>query len=191
MELTIDISPISSLSDEDLLKLCAANKELRIERTSQGELVIMSPSYPFTGRRNSIILHRVFSWNEQSGLGEVFDSSSGFTLPNNAMRAPDAAWIAKDRWNALPEEDLYAFSHICPDFVVELMSETDRLEPAKEKMEEWIANGCHLGWLIDPKREQAHIYRADGTYSLVEGFDNNLSGENVLPQFELYLQELL
>ena len=188
--LTLDMTSIGPLTDNQLFRLCLSNKELRIERTSKGELVIMSPTGLPTSRCNSIIISRLFIWNETSGLGQVFESNAGFSLKNGAMRAPDAAWLPHAALNALSEEQLTGFPLICPDFVVELMSASDRLSAAQSKMEEWMVNGCRLSWLVDPETENVYIYRADGTRDVLHGFDNVISGEDVLPGFELRLSEL-
>jgi Uma2 family endonuclease len=188
--LTLDLSGIAAITDDELFILCQGNRDVRIERASTGELLLMAPTGGVTSSRNHEINRQLGNWNKEAKSGVAFDSSGGFILPNNAMRAPDAAWIAITRWNSLTVQQQRRFPPLCPDFVVELLSETDRLETAQEKMEEWIANGCRLAWLIDPGSEQVHIYRAHGEVGSVEGFDNTVSGEDVLPGFELELREL-
>ena len=188
--LVVRASGVFSLSDDELLRLCAANGDLRIERDADGNLIFMSPSGSFTSSRNSRIVIELGKWNDETGLGIVFDSNGGFSLPNGAMRAPDAAWIPRERWQQFSREEQEKFLPLCPDFVVELCSPTDRRAAAREKMEEWMANGCRLGWLIDPATETAEIYRADGHHERIETFDATLSGEDVLPGFELDLRRL-
>ncbi|MGI9174546.1 MAG: Uma2 family endonuclease [Rhodothermales bacterium] len=177
---------VLNLSDEELFRLCAANPELFIERTSHGELIFMAPAGGTSSNRNSLLNRRLGNWNEETGLGVVFDSSGGFILPNGAMRAPDAAWIPKAKWEALSPEQREQFPPLCPDFVIELRSRTDRLRDLQGKMAEYVASGCRLGWLIDPYERQAHIYRPQQDVE-VAGFDGALSGEDVLPGFTLDL----
>jgi Uma2 family endonuclease len=188
--LILDISEIGGLSDEQLFRLCAANRDIRIERTGNGELVLMPPTGGETGWRNSYINAEVHNWNRQSRSGKTFDSSTGFYLPNGAMRSADVAWVRMERWTALSPQQRRQFPPLCPDFVVELMSASDRLQPLQEKMQEWIANGCQLAWLIDPVNETVYIYRASGAFNTVASFDATISGEDVLPGFELELKEL-
>ena len=188
--LTLNLNGIAELNDDELFRLCQSNRALHIERNPAGELVFMSPTSGRTSRRNSRIVSRLDSWNERTGLGVVCDSSGGFSLPNGAIRAPDAAWIRRERWEHLTDEELDSFLPLCPDFVVELMSKSDRLIPLQEKMEEWMENGCRLGWLIDPEREEVHIYRQNGQRETIRGFDQILSGEEILPEFVLQLVEL-
>jgi Uma2 family endonuclease len=188
--LTLDISEIGGLTDAQLFRLCASNKDVRIERTSTGELVLMSPTGGETGWRNSYINAEIHNWNKQSRSGKTFDSSTGFYLPNKAMRSADVAWLKMERWKGLTPQQRRKFPPLCPDFVVELMSDSDRLQPLQDKMNEWMENGCQLGWLIDPSNEMVYIYRADGTTATISSFDEIISGEDVLPGFEMELAEL-
>jgi Uma2 family endonuclease len=149
--LTLDVSALAPLTDEALYRLCASNRELRIERTREGELILMPPAGGESSRRNGLIVAALAGWNQPHGTGVVFDSSGGFLLPSRAMRSPDAAWVARERWKRLSAEERRRFPPLCPDVVVEPMSETDRLHPLQAKMEEWIENGCRLAWLIDPE----------------------------------------
>lgn len=187
--LTLDFSRVLSLSDDVFFRLCESNPNLRIERNAEGELEIMSPSGGRTGNRNIQIVTDLEIWNRQTASGYVFDSSTGFKLPDSAVRAPDAAWVAADRWDGLSEEEKERFPPLCPDFVVELRSPSDWLGKVEQKMDEWIANGCRLAWLIDPARAEATVYRPDGRAETVP-FDAVLSGEDVLPGFELSLDKL-
>ena len=150
----------------------------------------MPPTGINTSGKNFSIGGELYIWNKQTNAGKAFDSNGGFTLPNNAVRSPDAAWISWERYNQLSERDKEGFAPVCPDFVIELRSRTDRLKESKEKMEEWIANGCRLAWLIDPTEEKAYIYRPDREVEMVTSFDARLSGEEVLPNFELDLSIL-
>jgi Uma2 family endonuclease len=178
------------LTDEQFFQMCQKNRDYRFERTPSGELLIMPPTGSDTGRRNVKITTQLDIWNSESNLGEVFDSSSGFTLPNGAERSPDASWVKIERWNALTPEQQEKFAPICPDFVIELRSRTDSLKELQEKMQEYIENGAQLGWLIDRKNKRVEIYRPGKD---VEILDNpaSLSGENVLPGFVLNLQPIM
>ncbi|MFW9260158.1 Uma2 family endonuclease [Nostoc sp. CALU 546] len=178
------------LTDEQFFQMCQKNRDYRFERTASGEILIMPPTGSDTGRRNVKISTQLDIWNSESNLGEVFDSSTGFTLPNGAERSPDASWVKIERWNALTPEQQEKFAPICPDFVVELRSRTDSLKELQEKMQEYIENGAQLGWLIDRKNKRVEIYRPGKD---VEVLDNPaiLSGENVLPGFVLNLQQIM
>ena len=178
------------LTDEQFFQMCQKNRDYRFERTASGELLIMPPTGSDTGRRNVKITTQLDIWNSETNLGEVFDSSTGFTLPNGAERSPDASWVKIERWNALTPEQQEKFAPICPDFVVELRSRTDSLKELQEKMQEYIENGAQLGWLIDRKNKRVEIYRPGKD---VEILDNpvSLSGENVLPGFVLHLEQIM
>lgn len=188
--ITMKVSGLLNLTDDALMQLALLNKDLQLEKNCHGELIIMTPTGGGTGFKNMRISARLFSWYEQSKLGIVFDSSTGFKLPNGAVRSADAAWVSDERWTALTIEEQEQFPPLCPDFIIELMSKTDRLQPAQEKMAEWMANGCRLGWLIDRKDEQIYIYRADGSTGVLPSFEGVASGEDILPGFELDLREL-
>ncbi len=187
--LTFNLNPILALSDAQFYELCAKNPELKIERTATGELVIMPPTGGETGKRNADINLELALWNRQSGLGVVFDSSTGFKLPNGANRSPDAAWIPKARWDALSSEQRQRFLPLCPDFVIELLSPSDIWEDLQAKMAEYKANGTRLGWLIDPETQRVAIYRSAQAVEVLEQ-PTTLSGESVLPNFSLTLETL-
>ncbi|MCC5656178.1 Uma2 family endonuclease [Nostoc sp. XA010] len=178
------------LTDDQFFQMCQKNRDYRFERTASGEILIMSPTGSDTGRRNVKITTQLDIWNSESNLGEVFDSSTDFTLTNGAERSPDASWVKIERWNALTSEQQEKFAPICPDFVVELRSRTDSLKELQEKMQEYIENGAQLGWLIDRKNKRVEIYHPGKD---VEILDNpaSLSGENVLPGFVLHLQQIM
>ncbi|MGB3589561.1 MAG: Uma2 family endonuclease [Tunicatimonas sp.] len=169
-------------TDDEFYAFCQENRDLRFERNTYGEIIIMSPTGGLTGKKNSSITSRLWIWNDENGLGEVFNSSTGFLLANGAMRSPDAAWIAKSRWDALSYDEQEKFPPLCPDFIVELISPSDTLKESQEKMDEWMANGCRMGWLIFPKEEKAWIYH-DNKVEPTIGFDQTLSGKTVLPGF--------
>lgn len=178
------------LSDDQFFQMCQKNGDYRFERTASGEILIMPPTGSDTGRRNVKITTQLEIWNSQSNLGEVFDSSTGFILPNGAERSPDASWVKAERWNALTPEQQEKFAPICPDFVLELRSPSDSLKDLQEKMQEYIDNGAQLGWLIDRKNKRVEIYRPGKD---VEILDNppSLSGEHILPGFVLRLQQIM
>jgi len=178
------------LTDEQFFQLCQNNRDLRFERTAKGELVIMPPTGSDTGRRCIKIAAQLENWSSQNNLGIAFDSSTGFKLPNGADRSPDASWVKRERWEALTPEQQETFAPLCPDFVVELRSPSDSLEKVREKMKEYMDNGAHLGWLINPKNQQVEIYRPNQDVEIVQ-FPTTLSGENVLPGFVLSLEQIM
>lgn len=177
------------MSDYDFYEFCRLNPDLRIELTSEGDLVIMPPTGGETGRINFRLTALFGAWVEGDGTGIGFDSSTGFTLPNGAKRSPDAAWVKRSRWEALTEEERAEFPPLCPDFVIELRSRWDALDTLKEKMEEYRANGAQLGWLIDPLEKAVYVYRPSEE---VRHLDNpeTVSGDPVLPGFVLDVQRL-
>jgi Uma2 family endonuclease len=170
--------------------LAAANRELTLERTATGELIVNPPAGSESGRRNAKITTQLGIWSEANeALGEAFDSSAGFELPNGANRSPDAAWVRRDRWEALTPAQREGFAPLCPDFVVELKSPTDNLKPLQAKMQEYMENGAQLGWLIDPKTQRVEIYRPGQTVEILEN-PRTISGETVLPGFTLALNRI-
>ncbi|WP_250125823.1 Uma2 family endonuclease [Chroococcidiopsis sp. CCMEE 29] len=188
--LILNLPPILKLTDEQFEQLAAANRDLRLELTALGELVIMPPTGGNTGKRNIDLSFQLQAWNRQNQLGVAFDSSTGFRLPNGAERSPDASWVRQARWDALTPEQQDTFPPLCPDFAVELRSRTDSLEELRAKMREYLDNGLQLGWLIDPKTRQVEIYRSDRAIEVLQS-PPTLSGEDVLPGFVLDLQLIL
>jgi Uma2 family endonuclease len=179
---------ISNLSDDQFFQFCAANRKLRIERTAEGKIIIMSPTSGETGRRNAEMNRQLGNWAKQDGTGVVFDSNTEFRLPNGANRSPDASWVLKSRWEAIPESEREKFPPIGPDFVIELLPSSDNLEETKLKMQEYIANGARLGWLIDPKNKRVWAYTGAGVEVLDQ--PKAVSGEALLPGFALDLTEI-
>lgn len=171
--------------------LAAENGDFRMERTARGDLELLVPAGSEGGRRNSELGYQLAHWarHEGRGLGVVFDPSGGFTLPNGAVRSPDAAWVAAARWEALTPVQRRAFAPLCPDFVVELRSDTDRPSTLRKKMREYRDHGARLGWLIDPLRRVVEIYRTGRAVEILNN-PSSLSGEEVLPGFVLELREL-
>lgn len=159
LTLTLCLPP--RLSERRFVQICQANPELHLERTATGELIVMSPTGSETGFRNTQLTGQLWWWNEQQGLGEVFDSSTGFRLPNGADRSPDASWVSKERWRALTSAQRRRFAPLCPDFVAELRSPSDDLAPLQAKMREYVANDARLGWLIDTGMQRVEIYRPE------------------------------
>ncbi len=158
--LVIHLDPLKhALTDDEFFEFCQRNRDLRIEMTKEGEMIIMLPAGGEGGNRSFNLTGAFATWVKADGTGIGFDSSIGFALPKGAQRSPDLAWIRRERWEAIPKEQRKKFPPICPDFVVELRSETDDLKTLKEKMEEYLANGARLGWLIDPLGKKVHIYR--------------------------------
>jgi Uma2 family endonuclease len=181
---------IPRLTPAGFIELCQSNPILDLELSATGEVIIMPPAFSWTGRQNASIVAQLWNWNDRESLGVVFDSSTGFTLPNGAVRSPDAAWIRRDRWNVLsPTQQQMEFAPLAPDFAIELRSNSDRLEKLQEKMQEHTANGVQLGWLIDPQEHRVEIYRPDRP---PEGLQEpvRLAGTGVLPGFTLDLTKV-
>jgi Uma2 family endonuclease len=185
--LTLNLPKALRLTDEEFEQLAAANRDLRLERTPTGELIVMPPSGGESSKRNADLTTDLNIWNRQTKLGVVFDSSGGFSLPKGGDRSPDASWVKLERWNALTSEERKRFPPICPDFVIELRSENDNLRELQEKMKEYLANGIRLGWLIDPKTQKVEITRPNQKVEVLQS-PTILSGEDVLPGFVLDLQ---
>ncbi|RCR65754.1 Uma2 family endonuclease [Larkinella punicea] len=178
------------MTDDEFFYYCQENPDHKFERAADGTIIVMGQTGGETGKRNSELIIDLGIWNRSTKLGFVFDSSTGFILPNGAVRSPDAAWVAAERWNALSSDERKKFPPLCPEFLVELMSESDVLRMAEDKMREYIDNGCRLAWLIDPKTETVRIYRSDGSVQVIQGFDNTLLGEDILPGFAFTLSLL-
>ncbi|MDJ0903326.1 MAG: Uma2 family endonuclease [Xenococcus sp. MO_188.B8] len=186
---TINLDSVIKLDEDQFYELCQANPDVKFERNAQGELIIMSPTGGLTGKYNSDINTDLNLWNRQKKLGIVFDSSTGFKLPNGADRSPDAAWIPLERWNQLSLKQQEKFVPLCPDFVIELRSSSDRLKTLQDKMNEYRNNGTLLGWLINRKDKQVEIYR-QGQLKEVLNQPSYLSGEDILPDFVLNLESI-
>ena len=187
--LLLNLRPLIDLTDEQFEQLAAANQELRLERAATGELIIMPPTGGETGERNLDLAGQLWLWNRQTNLGVVFDSSTGFRLPNGATRSPDVAWVEITRWQTLSPQQRKKFPPLCPDFVIELCSETDDLLDIQNKMQEYLDNGLRLGWLIDPRTQVVEIYRPDRPVQKLQT-PSTLSGEAVLSKFILSLEKI-
>lgn len=183
--LTLNLNAVH-LTDDQFYQLCQNNRELKFERTAKGALIIMSPVGGESGNREADLIIDLGIWNRQTGLGFTFSSSTIFKLPNGADRSPDAAWIRRERWEALTSQQRRKFPPIAPDFVIELRSATDDLVSLRDKMGEYLDAGVRLGWLINPQAQQVEIYRL-GQQVEVRNLPTELSGEEVLPGFTLSL----
>lgn len=184
---TVNLNSIIKLTDDQFYQLCRDNPDVKFERNGNGEIIIMSPTGGETGKYNIEIAADFVIWNRQTQLGVCFDSSTCFKLPNGADRSPDVSWIKQERWDTLTPEQKEKFPPIAPDFVLEIMSPTDTLKKAQEKMQEYMENGIKLGWLIDPKTRRVEIYRPGQAVEVLQS-PIELSGEDILPGFILNLE---
>lgn len=187
--LRVDLSLNFALTDEQFQLVCQQNQDLQFERTPTGELVIMRATGSETGRKNMTISAQLWLWNQSKGLGVVFDSSTAFTLPNKAIRSPDASWIKQERWDSLSLAEKSKFARICPDFVIELCSPTDQPERLRDKMKEYVENGVKLGWLIFPNSQMVEVYKPLESVQYLQQLPR-VSGEDILPDFVLDLTEV-
>ena len=177
------------MTDEELMRFCAVNDDLRVEREPNGEILVMTPANIKTSSMNSRINRLLDEWAEADGRGIVSGPDGGYTLPDGSMRAPDAAWVANRRWQALSKDDQGRFAPICPDFVIELRSPSDNLPDLLSKMQQWIANGVEVGWLIDPKEKAVTIYRP-GEQPEVLAQPTSVQGTGPIAGFELVLARI-
>jgi Uma2 family endonuclease len=190
MEYQIAIKMGDYMTDDEFFRFCQMNDNLAFERNADGQIIVMPPTTSKTGIANLMIGSKIYHWNEDTQLGYAFDSSTGFKLPNGATRSPDVSWVRKDRWQQLTPEQQESFAPLCPDFVVEIRSKSDDLKSLQDKMEEYMANGCSLGWLIDLKNQHVYAYRSGKPTEKIDNFDQILSGENVLTNFSFDLKKL-
>ncbi|MEL7224399.1 MAG: Uma2 family endonuclease [Cyanobacteria bacterium J06576_12] len=189
MTLTLEMKSANlRLGDAEFYRLCEANRDLRLELTAEGNLIIMPPTGWDTGLRNSSLNRVVGNWAEKNDTGITFDSSTGFKLPNGATRSPDVAWVLKSRIEAI-NPDPNKFLPLCPDFAIELRFASDSLSDTQDKMQEYLDNGLQLGWLIDPKRRKVEIYKPNSSVETVD-FSTHLSGEDILPGFVLNVTQV-
>ena len=185
----VELGSVRTFSDEEFLEFCRRNPDARIERESNGEIIVMAPAFTETGGMNMSLSFFVASWARQDGTGRAFESSTGFTLPNRALRSPDASWVSFERWNGLSDEERAGFAKISPDFVVELRSTSDSLPKVRAKMDEYMENGSLLGWLIDPIERKVYIYHPKHGVEVLDD-PAEISGEDVMPGFILKLTEI-
>jgi len=187
--LVLHLAPVIEMNDQQFFAVCQLNRDLRLERTRQGDLVIMPPTGGETGRINFELTGLFRHWVHADGTGVGFDSSTGFTLSNGAQRSPDLAWVQRSRWEALTRQQREEFPPLCPDFVVEIRSRSDTLENVQAKMQEYLDNGAQLGWLLDPGAKQVYIYRAQAPAVCLDN-PQTVSGDPVLPGFVLDVRRL-
>ena len=188
--LEIAITPLHPLTEDEYFEFCVSQRELRIEMTSEGQMIVMMPVGGEGSHRNLFLTGRFFTWSETDPTGIGFDATGGFRLPNKAKRSPDAAWVKRERWEALTTKERKKFPPLCPEFVVELRSETDRLPKLQDKMQEYIDNGAQLGWLIDPIEKRVHVYRPGQPIEILD-HPTEISGEPLLSGFVLKLAGIL
>ncbi len=192
--MVFEFNPIAHLgdrlTDDEFYDFCQANPSLHIEREADGQIVFQMPSNTKTGLQNADLIAELVIWNRKTKSGLVADSSAGYTLPDTSVRAPDVSWFGRERWDALSEKEQDKFAQICPDFVIELMSDSSEKYTLPKKMEKYLRNGVRLGWAIDPFEQQTIIYRPNAVPQAVS-FTTELSGETVLPGFTLLLSDLL
>ena len=188
-DLLVQFPDAIPMDRESFFHFCRTNDGLRIERDAEGNVIVMSPTGGETGKRNAALTARLYLWAKADGRGVAFDSDTGFELPNGATRSPDASWIPLDKWNAIPREERERFARICPEFVVELRSRTDRLSVLQAKLKEYVANGAQLGFLIDPLEQKVEVYRPGADVSIQEK-PATLSAEPEMPGLVLDLEDV-
>ena len=179
--------PGSVMNDEEFFEFCTLNKDWQVERSKDGQILIMPPTLIETSFDNSELVRQLANWNFEKKLGRVSESNGGYILPDTSMKAPDAAWISHERFNNRYHIDKKTFPYVCPEFIVELMSDSDSLKSSTLRMEAWMENGCLMAWLINPKTEKVYVYRTEGLVHIIEGFDKKVSGEDILVDFEFIL----
>lgn len=188
---SFDLQFREDLTSEEFWELCSRNPELVVEREADGKISVMTPVSFLTGKKENRLNAYLTIWAIDNGMGETGSSSTGFTLPNGAVKSPDASWVSDERMEGATLVELARFPPLVPDFVAEIRSKSDDLKPLQKKMsEDWMEQGVRLGWLIDPKAEKVHIYREDGSIEIVKSFDGVLSGEDVMPGFTFDLNKL-
>jgi Uma2 family endonuclease len=177
------------LTDDQYFAFCMANPDLNVERTSCGEIVIVPPAGVESDHRNVSVVAILYLWAQKDGRGEVFGPSAQFLLPDGSGLSPDAAWVSKERLSDLSKEEKRVFPHLVPEFVVEVMSPSDRLSAAKKKMGLWMSNGVDLGWLIDGDARRVYVYRGTSEPRVVTDA-NSIAGEGPVEGFLLQLEEI-
>ncbi len=187
--ITLRLSPAIEITDDEFFAFCQLNRDLRFERTAEGDIIVMAPTGGETGNRNADITAQLVTWTKRDGTGAAFDSSTGFKLPNGADRSPDGSWVRKSRLAALTHEQKLKFLPLGPDFVIELLSPTDALPVTQAKMSEYIENGAQLGWLIDPELRQIHVYHSRQAVVILENVAE-IAADPELPGFVLDLREI-
>jgi Uma2 family endonuclease len=189
IELPVRLRFERPMTDDELMRFCAVNDVLRVEREPNGEILVMTPANSNTSKMNMRIGRFLDEWGESDGRGIVTGPDGGYTLPDSSMRAPDAAWVSNQRWRALSDKDQGRFAPICPDFIIELRSPSDRLPELQAKMEQWIANGAQVAWLIDPEEKSVTIYRA-GNEPEHFAHPTSVQGTGPIAGFELVMSRI-
>jgi|SRR5215831_606692 len=180
---------VQNMTDEQFYLFCQANPDLRLERTAEGDLIIMAPTGGKSGQRNALLTAKFVIWAGKDGSGIVFDSSTEFRLPNGAMRSPDVSWVRRERWKKLSDEEQERFPPLCPDFVLELRSPSDSVSVIKAKMEEYVQQGSELGLLLDPFERKVYVYRPNEAPHILDQ-PETISAEPTLPGFTLSLEQI-
>jgi Uma2 family endonuclease len=183
----IQLSPAVPMTQDQFFDFCQQNRDIRFERTAEGDLIIMSPTGGEGGIQDLSVAAQLYIWTTQVGKGKALGPSGGFILPNGATRSPDAAWITSEQWAGVPPKQRKKFLPLCPFFLIEMRSPSDSLKELQDKMDEYIANGCRLGWLIDPEPRQVHVYRPGGPPQVLDK-PQSVSGDPELPAFVLDLR---
>ena len=186
--IVLDTSSLGGFTDDEFYQFCLDNKDLKFERDAESNIIVMANTGGKTGQLNAEVLIELGVWNRIQETGICFDSSTAFKLPNGAVRSPDAAWLKLDRWVLLTEKEREQFPPVCPDFLIEIKSPSDNLQTLKSKMEEWVANGCTLCWLVHPQERVTDIYYKGEVKTLP--FDATLTGNDVLEGFEIKLSSI-
>lgn len=187
--LRLDFRRARRLSDNDFFEMCQDNRDARIEMDKNGDIEIMAPTGTETGIKNFELSGNFWAWVKKDSIGIGFDSSTGFRLANGAIRAPDLSWMTLKKWNSIPKARRKKFAPVCPDFVVELRSETDELKKLQTKMEEYIENGASLGWLIDAAARKVYVYRPGLGVEILKN-PKEVSGGDLLKGFTLKMKEI-
>jgi Uma2 family endonuclease len=183
------LRPNRRMNDDEYFEFCAANSGLRIERTAAGEILIMAPTGGETGHRNTELVAQLHLWAKRDGHGKAFDSNTEFILPDSSALSPDASWIENSRLQTLSRDQKRKFMPLCPDFIVELTSPTDRLSRVRDKMKQWVANGAQLGWLIDADKRTVYVYRPNRDPEQLTGIEV-VHGEGPVAGFVLELADI-
>jgi Uma2 family endonuclease len=183
----IQLLPVVAMTQDQFFDFCQQNRKMRFERNAKGELIVMPPAGCESSMQNLSVASQLYTWARRVGQGKVTDSSGGFILPNGANYAPDAAWITPEQLASLTPEQMKKFLPVCPYFLVELMSPSDSLKKTMEKMEEYLANGTKLGWLIHPDKQQVYVYRPGQAVQVLDN-PQTISGDPELPGFVLDLE---
>lgn len=187
--LLVHLRPVFEMTDDKFEEFCRINRDLRIEMTAEGDLIIMPPTFGRTGNRNLKLTQQIANWSDKDGTGVGFDSSTLFKLPNGAKRSPDVSWVRRECLAQLTDEERDKFLPLCPDFVLELRSTSDSLSELQLKMQEYMEQGAQLGWLIDPQAKQVHVFHADDSSELLDD-PQTIAGDPVLPGFVLNLESI-